>query len=180
MIELILGGAKSGKTAHALECAVNTGLPVTYVATATSGDEEMADRIANHKAERPDHWGLIEEPVRLAQIVDIHAVLGQCIIIDCLTLWFTNLLFNDDGDLFARQTEAFLLAMENSKGHIIMVSNETGLGIVPVNKMSRQFCDAAGLMHQRLASISTRVRMVIAGLPLELKKNTENCAKRLI
>ena len=169
MIELILGGAKSGKTAHALQCAVDSRLDVTYVATATSGDEEMATRIANHKAERPDHWGLIEEPIALARVIYEHAQEDRCLIIDCLTLWFTNLLFNEDKSLFPSQTESLLQALGTSSGHIIMVSNETGLGIVPINRMSRQFCDAAGLMHQRVASVSTRVKMVMAGLPLILK-----------
>jgi len=171
--ELILGGARSGKSALAAERAQAGGKPVTYVATATPGDAEMAARIATHRAQRPPHWALVEEPIALADTLRRHAAPGRCVLVDCLTLWLTNLLPDDDvvepRSLFERERDALLETLPELPGHIILVSNEVGCGVVPLGALTRRFVDEAGFMHQSLAKLCDRVTLVAAGLPLTLK-----------
>ncbi|MDP2829397.1 MAG: bifunctional adenosylcobinamide kinase/adenosylcobinamide-phosphate guanylyltransferase [Sulfuricellaceae bacterium] len=170
MKQLILGGARSGKSALAEKMALDSGLAVTYIATATAGDEEMAERIAHHRARRPVGWRLVEEPLRLASAIAAHAAPDRCLIVDCLTLWLNNLLAAEDEALLcAEQRAALLASLPNMPGHIIFVSNEVGMGIVPLGELSRRFCDEAGRLHQDLAQICDRVIFVAAGLPLVLK-----------
>lgn len=174
MIELILGGARSGKSKLAESKAKATGLPVTYIATATPGDNEMAQRIAHHQNQRPHHWHLIEEPLDLAaaiQSVDN----GQCILIDCLTLWVSNWLIAEQPDAFQQQKKNFIATLQASDKHIILVSNETGLGVIPMGTLSRQFVDESGWLHQSISSLANHVTLTIAGLPLPLKRNGIPC-----
>jgi len=169
MRELILGGVRSGKSALAEQRALESGLPVTYIATATAGDEEMAARIAHHRQRRPGAWCIVEEPLQLADALRRHAATDHFILVDCLTLWLTNLLLADDAALFDRERAALLELLPTLPGRIVLVSNEVGLGIVPLGELSRRFADEAGRLHQHLASRCERVTFVAAGLPLTLK-----------
>lgn len=170
MKELILGGARSGKSALAERLAMESGLAVTYIATATAGDAEMAERIAHHRARRPAGWALTEEPVHLAAALRRVAAPERCLLVDCLTLWLSNLVAEED--LFQRERAALLEALPSLPGRLILVSNEVGMGIVPLGELSRRYCDEAGRLHQALASLCNRVILVAAGLPLVLKGNT--------
>lgn len=169
MKTLFLGGARSGKSRLAELHAEKSGLPVTYIATATSGDEEMRRRIDAHRARRPGHWSVVEEPIRLAERLRNHGANEGCVIVDCLTLWLTNLLVAVDDTLFAREREALLALLPTLGGEIILVSNETNLGIMPLGELTRRFCDEAGRLHQELAQRCDRVVFTIAGLPSILK-----------
>lgn len=165
---LILGGVRSGKTRLAQRLAVGSGLAVTYVATATAGDAEMVNRIAAHSAQRPAGWDLIEEPLALAGTLADQAAPGRCILVDCLTLWLTNLL-TAPGDPLAQERDALLAVLPGLPGELILVANETNLGIIPMGALSRRFCDEAGTLHQQLAGLCDRVILTVAGLPLVLK-----------
>lgn len=170
MIELILGGARSGKSLLAEKRALESALAVTYLATAQAHDDEMAQRIAHHQARRPAAWELIEEPLHLAATLQAMAAGERCLVIDCLTLWLSNLLFADtDGQLLAQETAALLDVLPRLPGRVILVSNEVGLGIIPLGDITRRFVDEAGRLNQRVAAVAQRVTFVAAGLPLELK-----------
>lgn len=169
MRTLILGGARSGKSALAERLAAATEHPVAYIATAQAHDEEMAARIAHHRARRPAHWQSVEEPLALADALRAHARPGSCVLVDCLTLWLSNLLGADDPARFAREREALLEALPTLPGQVLLVSNEVGLGVVPMGELSRRFVDEAGRLHQALATRCERVLFVAAGLPLVLK-----------
>lgn len=168
MKELILGGARSGKSALAQQRAEQSGLVVTYVATARSLDEEMAARIARHRRHRPATWKLVETPLSLALALQDQAAADRCLLVDCLTLWLSNLLAEGDERL-SRERQALLAILPTLPGHIILVSNEVGQGIVPDNLLARRFRDEAGMLHQQLAGHCQRVTLAVAGLPLELK-----------
>ncbi len=169
MRELILGGVRSGKSALAENRAQESGMPVTYIATATAGDEEMAARIVHHRQRRSPEWHIVEEPLHLAAVLQTSTAADHFIIVDCLTLWLTNLLLAEDASLLEREREALLELLPTLPGHIVLVSNEVGLGIVPLGELSRRFADEAGRLHQQLASRCERVTLVAAGLPLTLK-----------
>ncbi|MCQ8104191.1 bifunctional adenosylcobinamide kinase/adenosylcobinamide-phosphate guanylyltransferase [Methylomonas sp. SURF-2] len=173
MIELVLGGARSGKSRYAERRAIDCGLPVLYLATAEAGDEEMHARIAHHRLRRPAEWQTLEVPVQLASAIQTHAKPDRCLLIDCLTLWLSNVLFDRHGNiqeqLFAAQRAAFLAALRDCKGRVIMVGNEVGLGVVAADAMTRRFVDEAGFLHQELAQICDQVVLVTAGLPQRLK-----------
>jgi adenosylcobinamide kinase/adenosylcobinamide-phosphate guanylyltransferase len=165
---LILGGVRSGKTRLAQRLADASGLAVTYVATATAGDAEMARRIADHRAQRPAGWTLIEEPLELARVLRAQAAPGRCILVDCLTLWLTNLL-TAPGDALTRERDALLAVLPGLPGDLILVANETNLGVIPMGELNRRFCDEAGALHQDLARLCDRAILTVAGLPLMLK-----------
>ena len=174
MRELILGGVRSGKSRLAEQRSVESGLHVVYVATARALDEEMAVRIAGHRERRADHWGLVEEPIRLAEVLAEQAAADRCLLVECLTLWLTNLLCAEDEALFKRERDALIETLPTLPGRIILVSNETGLGVVPMGELSRRYCDEAGLLHQELAALCERVTLTVAGLPHSLKTETED------
>lgn len=169
MHSLILGGARSGKSALAERLAIASGQQVVYIATAQAHDEEMAARIAHHRASRPAHWHSVEEPLALAAALRKHARPDRCILVDCLTLWLSNLLGHDDAGRFAQERDALLDALPMLDGQLLLVSNEVGLGIVPMGALTRRFVDEAGRLHQALAERCERVLLVAAGLPLVLK-----------
>lgn len=166
---LILGGVRSGKSRLAERLALDSKLPVTYVATATAQDREMHRRIELHRARRPAHWHVIEEPFKLASIILNQAPGKHCILVDCLTLWLTNLLTAENEALFEHERKAFLAALPALTNRIIFVSNETNMGITPIGELSRRYCDEAGRLHQALAQHCDQVIMTIAGLPQVLK-----------
>lgn len=171
MIELILGGARSGKSALAEQRAIESGLSVTYIATAEAGDGEMAERIAHHQRRRPADWLLVEEPLHLARVLSEQASPERCLIVDCLTLWLSNLLADEPIDEihFAAELTALLEVLPRLPGQLLLVSNEVGLGIIPLGAMTRRFCDESGRLHQALAASCDRVTFVTAGLPMTLK-----------
>jgi len=169
MKQLILGGVRSGKSKMAEQQALDTGLEVIYIATASAGDGEMQQRIKKHQQQRPTNWQLIEEPLMLADALQQHAKTDHCLLVDCLTLWLTNLLLNEDNTLFKTQRDAFINTIATLPGQLIFVSNETGLGVVPMGELSRRYCDEAGLLHQQLAQHCDRVILSVAGLPHVLK-----------
>lgn len=169
MRELILGGARSGKSALALRRAAESARAVVWIATAEAGDDEMAARIARHRAERPAHWRTVEEPLHLADALCRAARADSCVVVDCLTLWLTNLLLAEDDALLARETGALLDILPTLPGQVILVANEVGLGIVPENALARRFRDEAGRLNQAVAAVCERVTFVAAGLPLVLK-----------
>lgn len=184
MRELIIGGARSGKSALAEQrarTAQAAGMQVVYLATARAGDGEMSRRISHHRARRPAEWGCIEEPLALATTLREQAATTRCILVDCLTLWLSNLFFAGEA---ARQAEAgmetdcpllqggitaLLDILPALPGQIILVSNELGWGVVPVNPLARQFADAQGRLNQQVAQACEQVTLVAAGLPLRLK-----------
>ncbi|MDH5517733.1 MAG: bifunctional adenosylcobinamide kinase/adenosylcobinamide-phosphate guanylyltransferase [Gammaproteobacteria bacterium] len=174
MIELILGGVKSGKSKLAEQQAINSGLDVIYLATAMKEfngqtDPSMLQRIKTHELQRPDHWSVIEEPILLADRLLEQASEHKTLLVDCLTLWLTNLLLNNDPTLIKQETDKLIEALPRLKGHIIFVSNETNMGVIPTSQLARRFCDEAGILHQTLASLSDRVILTVAGLPHVLK-----------
>ena len=162
-LTLVLGGARSGKSRHAEALLTAAPPPWTYIATAQPHDDEMRARIAAHRAARPPGWHTLETPIDLpAALQTPHPAL-----VDCLTLWLTNLLLAE-ADL-PTHTAALEHALSQRAAPTILVSNETGLGIVPDNALARRFRDAAGLLHQRLATQADTVLLVVAGLPLKVK-----------
>lgn len=172
-VHLILGGARSGKSRFAEKIAHETGKEVVYIATATSQDDEMQDRIDRHKSDRPEHWITVEEPLELAQVVQHYSGDNVCILIDCLTLWLTNILMqeSDIGSLESYKTdllEVLTLCLDSSSS-VVLVSNEVGQGIVPLGELSRRFVDEAGWLHQDIAAIADQVTFVVAGLPMKIK-----------
>ena len=169
MRELILGGARSGKSRLAEQLALASGLAVTYIATSQALDCEMTARIAHHQARRPAEWALCEEPLELARVLRDNAAPDRCLLVDCLTLWLTNLLMLDDDTRLAMQRDAFLEVLAELPGRIILVSNETGLGVVPLGELTRRYVDEAGWLHQAVAERAERVLFTVAGLPMLLK-----------
>ncbi|MCQ4287006.1 bifunctional adenosylcobinamide kinase/adenosylcobinamide-phosphate guanylyltransferase [Pseudomonas stutzeri] len=169
MPELILGGARSGKSRLAERLATESGLAVTYIATSQPLDAEMSERIARHRARRPTDWALVEEPLELASVLREHASADQCLLVDCLTLWLTNLLMLDDPARLAEERDALLECLAALPGRVLLVSNETGLGVVPLGELSRRYVDEAGWLHQALAARCERVVFTVAGLPMILK-----------
>jgi adenosylcobinamide kinase/adenosylcobinamide-phosphate guanylyltransferase len=172
-IELILGGARSGKSrlaeARCLDLQrASTKQELIYIATATAGDSEMAARIAMHQRDRDPRWQVVEAPLEL---VDVLAKLSpdSVVLVDCLTLWLTNWLCENGLEAYLAERMRLLEVLAQSQAHIVLVSNEVGHGIVPMGELSRQFVDESGRLHQAIAAIASRVQFVMAGLPLTLK-----------
>ncbi|NUG11079.1 bifunctional adenosylcobinamide kinase/adenosylcobinamide-phosphate guanylyltransferase [Acinetobacter seifertii] len=169
MLQLILGGARSGKSRLAEQTAISTQLPVTYVATAQALDPEMQSRIAHHQNQRPVHWALVEEPLFLANALKKIDQPNQIILVDCLTLWLTNLLLLEDQSVQKFEYGQLLKVLPTLESEIILVSNETGLGVVPLGEISRRFVDESGRLHQALGQIADKVVFCVAGFPMILK-----------
>lgn len=177
---LILGGARSGKTAHAIALAksraTQRNASVTYVATAQSLDEEMQHRISLHRAERPATWRTLEAPTRLAQALAAHDR-SAILVIDCMTLWLSNALlqdFRDDAPTAALPTwdaerAGFLQWLNEMRGDVLLISNEVGAGIVPLAPLSRRFQDEQGRLNQALAAVCEQVSLVVAGIAVSIK-----------
>ncbi|HTV96032.1 MAG TPA: bifunctional adenosylcobinamide kinase/adenosylcobinamide-phosphate guanylyltransferase [Steroidobacteraceae bacterium] len=166
---LILGGVRSGKSRHADALARAQGRAVTVIATGVAQDEEMAARIEAHRNSRSPEWNVIEEPIRLAAALRAAAASQDVVIVDCLTLWLSNLLCGDDPDALRRESAALLDTLATLGTPCIMVSNEVGLGIIPASALARRFGDEAGVLHQRVAALCDRVILMLAGLPLAIK-----------
>lgn len=164
-LTLVLGGARSGKSAHA-ESLIGAG-PAVYVATGQAGDDEMAARIAHHRERRSADWTTVEEPLALVAALRQWARPGRPVLVDCLTLWASNLLLA--GRDMASETAALTAALRQAAGPVVLVANEVGQGIVPDNALARQFRDEAGRLNQAVAAIAHRVVFMVAGLPMVLK-----------
>lgn len=160
-LTLLLGGARSGKSAAALRLAEETGGAVSYVATAEAGDEEMARRIARHRSERPPAWSTVEEPRELLAAME-RAATDQTLVIDCLTLWVSNLIDLDD-DLVLERSETAARSAAARPGLVIVVSNEVGSGIVPMSPMGRRYRDLLGRVNSIWASHAQQVALLVAG-----------------
>jgi len=169
MRELILGGVRSGKSRLAEQHALASGLQVVYVATAQARDAEMRRRVAEHQARRPDGWLSVEAGRNLAEVLQREATAQRCVLVDCVTLWLTQLLCDAGEQELRRECAALLEALPRLPGQIILVSNETNMGIVPMGELSRRYCDEAGRLHQQLAASCERVTLMVAGLPLAVK-----------
>ncbi|MGB1011328.1 MAG: bifunctional adenosylcobinamide kinase/adenosylcobinamide-phosphate guanylyltransferase [Thiolinea sp.] len=169
MHTLVLGGARSGKSHYAEQLAQRSRNEVVYIATAAAGDGEMSERIRQHRLSRPVDWLTIEEPVALNTVLQEQSAADKVVLVDCLTLWVTNLLCSEDTDLFEREITALLNQVNELPGEVIFVSNEVGLGVVPMGELSRRFVDEAGRLHQRLAAKVENVIFMVAGLPMAMK-----------
>ncbi|HEY6515861.1 MAG TPA: bifunctional adenosylcobinamide kinase/adenosylcobinamide-phosphate guanylyltransferase [Steroidobacteraceae bacterium] len=170
MKELVLGGVRSGKSRYAEQQARASGLQVVYIATAIAeGDPELEARIRRHRSYRAAEWTTVEEPVVLGTALRTHAGAGRCLLVECLTLWLAHLL-TADPDRLESERMSLLQAVDEIPGRVILVSNETGLGIMPMGEVSRRFLDVAGELHQSLAAACDRVTLIVAGLPQRLKE----------
>jgi len=170
---LILGGARSGKSAFAEKLALESGLDVVYLATAQVYDDEFRARVQHHKSRRPSDWQLVESPHYLANTLSDLVKPNTCVIVDCLTLWLAQWICQDcnppQDSSWEKEREALITLLPTLSGKIILVSNEVGMGIVPLGAINRQFQDEQGRLNQAVASIATQVTFVAAGLPLMLK-----------
>ena len=170
MRELILGGIRSGKSRLAEQHALASGLQVVYVATAQARDAEMQRRVAEHQARRPDNWLSVEAGQNLAEVLQREANTQRCVLVDCVTLWLTQLLCDASEQDLQRECNSLLDVLPSLPGQIILVSNETNMGIVPMGELSRRYCDEAGRLHQQIAALCERVTLMVAGIPLAVKK----------
>lgn len=168
MIRFITGGARSGKSGYAERLAQQSGREVIYIATAEARDAEMRARLEHHRARRPAYWTTIEEPLALAEAIRRQQDAGRCLLVDCLTLWVTNQLLAQ-ADM-ATEREALCKALAEAEGEVILVSNETGMGVVPLGELSRRYVDEAGWLHQRVAALADQVVLMVAGLPMRVKE----------
>ena len=170
-LTLILGGARSGKSRYAERLVVGSGLAPVYVATAEALDDEMAARIAAHRVRRDASWRTVEEPLDLVAVLQKECRPDRAVLVDCLTLWLTNLMVNERP--VVEEVEGLVAALPDLSGPVVLVSNEVGLGVVPTDPMARAFVDHAGWLHQRIAEQADVVVLVAAGLPLRLKSPSD-------
>ena len=166
---LLLGGARSGKSSHALALGERaaTGEARVFVATAVASDDEMSDRIARHKTDRDAGWRTVEEPLDVADAIGTHCQIGRVVVVDCLTLWLNNLMLHERD--VASEIGALTDAVRGVSGELVVVSNELGLGLVPDTPLGREYRDWHGVMNTRVAAVCDSVVLMVAGLPLALK-----------
>jgi adenosylcobinamide kinase/adenosylcobinamide-phosphate guanylyltransferase len=163
----VLGGARSGKSRYAQARAEASGLSRLYVATAEALDDEMTERIARHRADRDESWTTIEAPYDLAAVLARETDETRVVLVDCLTLWLTNILIAERA--IEEETDGLLAALATAKGPVMLVSNEVGLGLVPETALGRRFRDEAGRLNQKVAALAGEVQFLAAGLNLRLK-----------
>ena len=172
---LILGGARSGKSGYAEEIAKRNEdklqQEVFYIATAIPFDSEMEERIERHKSDRPTHWKSIEEPIHLAKALKQNSGKDKVVLVDCLTLWLNNLLLKDDEASLNAEIEEFLSCIDSLQGTVIFVSNEVGMGVIPMGNLSRKFVDESGRLHQHLAKKVEHILLMVAGIAMTVKGN---------
>ena len=169
-IVFITGGARSGKSRLAESLTEGFGTPLCYIATGEARDEEMAVRIAAHRARRGNGWQTVEEPIRLMEALKAAEGRFQAVLVDCVTLWLTNLLLShEDADQALAEVQALAALLPELTIPIVLVSNEVGMGIVPENALARSFRDLAGKANQTLAAAADEVYVTISGIPLKLK-----------
>jgi len=168
---LVIGGAKSGKSSFALEACNSMDRSYIFLATAQAHDKEMEERIRIHRADRNSRWITVEEPVNVTKAIKEHDNRNSVILLDCLTLWLSNLFmrYGDDQEKINFSVEELAVQLSCTRGAVVVVSNEVGCGIVPENSLARKYRDTAGFANQRIAAVSVKVVTVIAGLPVVLK-----------
>lgn len=166
-ITFLLGGARSGKSSYAEKLVEDSGLQPVYLATGRAFDEEMESRISIHRHRRGSEWQTVEEPLDLVGMLEKYARHDRFVLVDCLTLWITNLMMAEQN--IAAETKTLIAALRQLSGPVVFVSNEVGLGIVPENRMAREFRDHAGFLHQAVASVADEVYFMAAGLSLKMK-----------
>lgn len=171
LITLITGGVKSGKSAYALKLGKDLGSKHAFIATATAGDDEMKRKIAAHRAERAGSWQTYEEPCDIASVLKRIAPEYDMVLIDCMTLWVSNLLtlHNLGDDEIEAAFSGFIRALDNAACRVIVVSNEVGLGIMPADRLSRRYQNFLGAVNSRIAGVADSVYMMISGLPVKIK-----------
>lgn len=174
MINFILGGARSGKSRLAQKLVSEfelTKSDVFYIATAVAFDDEMSNRISYHQNSRSTHWQTLEVPINLADTIKYLSQKNCVILVDCLTLWVNNLLLADDKAILKIEIKKLLDVLKNFNQHceLVLVSNETGLGVIPMGQLTRQFIDESGFLHQQIAESADKVRFCVAGLTMTLK-----------
>ena len=168
MIELVAGGARSGKSRYALEAAGNASNSPLFIATATAGDGAMANRIQRHKEERGPHWRLVEEPLNLSGALQALSRTDVAVV-DCLTLWISNWLTGESPTGWSAERDAMLEVLIKSEARLFLVTNEVGMGVVPMGRISREFVDESGWLQQQIASLADRVTLMHFGSPSRLK-----------
>lgn len=174
---LVLGGCRSGKSAHALRLAEPMGPRRLFVATCVPRDEEMRERVNRHRRERGESWQTLEVPVTLADTIGTRSASAEVMLVDCLTLWLSNLLMEtDDEARLRRHIDVLARAVEAAPNAVILVSNEVGAGIVPENRLARRYRDLAGWTNQAMAAVCDRVIWTVAGIPVTIKPSFENIA----
>ena len=183
MRQLIFGGARSGKSRLAEHLTSLYGNNIAYIATADKQfhDAEMTARVAHHRQQRPNHWHTLEEPLHLGPMLRQHADTYDALMVDCLTLWLTNCLMAEENapSYWQQQKQDFLHTLANLRTPVILVSNEVGMGIVPMGELSRRFVDEAGFLNQATARVCDRVVFTAAGCPLVLKGQPLSSAEQL-
>jgi adenosylcobinamide kinase/adenosylcobinamide-phosphate guanylyltransferase len=167
---LITGGARSGKSRYAEQRAGELGGRRLYIATAEAKDNEMAQRIAEHKLRRGDEWRTIEEPFELSSALLAQRGRTDCALVDCVTLWLSNLLLHRDAEFAGENVEQLVETLPRLDFHVVLVTNEVGWGIVPENALARQFRDLAGWANQQIAAAADEVILAVAGVPMIVKK----------
>ena len=169
-IILVTGGARSGKSNYAEVRAAELGDRRLYVATAEAKDEEMAQRIAEHKKRRGNDWTTVEEPMELSAVLRTQLGRTDCALVDCLTIWLSNLLLHRNTEFASEKLEELVETLPRLDFHVVLVTNEVGWGIVPDNVLARQFRDLAGWANQRIAAAASEVVLTVAGIPMIVKK----------
>lgn len=169
---LVTGGARSGKSTYAEQRARQLGGRRLYVATAEPRDEEMAERIAAHQKRRGNEWAVVEEPIELAAALLAQRDKTDCALVDCLTLWLSNLLLHRESEFAQGKVEELVETLPRLDFHVVLVTNEVGWGIVPDNPVARQFRDLAGWANQHIAAAANEVVLTVAGVPMIVKKAT--------
>ena len=169
-ITLVLGGARSGKSGYAEKLAKQTQQKVVYIATANIRDEAIEARVSLHQQSRPSEWLTVESPLQLGAVLQTHATEGTTVLVDCLTMWVTNMLCEADAKItLSEQQSSLFTAIDTIKSEVIFVSNEVGMGIIPMGELTRDYVDIAGRLHQDIAALADEVVLVVAGLPMQLK-----------
>lgn len=166
---LILGGARSGKSRYGEQLAAQSGKNVVYLATATSHDDEMAQRIKQHQQDRPASWPTVDCPIQLPQAIDEHGQAQNVLLVDCLTLWLMNVMMESKDLVIA--VDELLLALKNCQAQVFLVSNEITMGVVPMGELSRNYVDELGRLHQRIAAQANNVTLMVAGIPMVVKSD---------
>jgi adenosylcobinamide kinase / adenosylcobinamide-phosphate guanylyltransferase len=169
-IILITGGARSGKSRYAEQRALEMAARPLYVATAEAKDEEMTQRIAEHRKRRGNQWRTIEEPLELAEALLARRGRTDCALVDCLTLWVSNLLMRHDDKYASQKVEELIKKLPELNFHLVFVTNEVGWGIVPDSPLARKFRDLAGWTNQQIAQAANEVILMVAGMPMIAKK----------
>jgi adenosylcobinamide kinase/adenosylcobinamide-phosphate guanylyltransferase len=169
-IVLITGGARSGKSGYAEARAARLGAKLLYLATAEPGDEEMARRIAEHRKRRGERWVTVEEPLEVGRVLTEHQGKVDCAVVDCVTLWISNLLIRRGEGSVVKATEDLIRRLPRLNFHLFFVTNEVGWGIIPDNPLARQFRDLSGWVNQSIGRVTNEIILMVAGVPVVVKE----------